>query len=107
MLSRVHRLPHGSEWRPDTGTKILHWAAGYAIGAVIVDCGDPVRLTPAEGGWHRGTLASARPGARYQFVLPDGMRVPDPASRYQPDDVHGPSEIMDPAAYAWSDGGWD
>jgi malto-oligosyltrehalose trehalohydrolase len=34
------------------------------------------------------------------------MRVPDPASRYQPDDAHGPSEVIDPAAYTWSDSAW-
>src|SRR5262249_16300728 len=36
----------------------------------------------------------------------DGSRVPDPASRYQPDDVHGPSEVIDPAAYKWEDAEW-
>jgi malto-oligosyltrehalose trehalohydrolase len=34
------------------------------------------------------------------------MRVPDPASRYQPEDVHGPSEVIDPAAWSWNDAGW-
>src|SRR5262249_19641392 len=32
--------------------------------------------------------------------------VPDPASRFQPEDVHGPSEVIDPLAYPWSDGEW-
>ena len=39
-------------------------------------------------------------------MLPDGLRVPDPASRYQPEDVHGPSEVVDAAAYVWRDTGW-
>jgi maltooligosyltrehalose trehalohydrolase len=38
--------------------------------------------------------------------LPDGTRVPDPASRFQPQDVHGPSEVIDPSAYQWSDSAW-
>ena len=38
--------------------------------------------------------------------LPDGLRVPDPASRYQPQDVHGPSEVIDPSAYEWTDRDW-
>ncbi|HEU4634785.1 MAG TPA: alpha-amylase family glycosyl hydrolase, partial [Edaphobacter sp.] len=40
------------------------------------------------------------------FVLPDDTEVPDPASRYQPEDVYGPSEVIDPKAYAWNDAGW-
>ena len=46
-----------------------------------------------------------RPGTLYKFVLPDGSRVPDPASRYQPSDVHGPSEVVD-SAFPWTDGAW-
>lgn len=57
-------------------------------------------------GWHELVTDRASPGTRYQFILPDGMRVPDPASRYQPDDVHGPSEIIDPRTWSWSDAGW-
>ena len=38
---------------------------------------------------------------RLSFVLADGLRVPDPASRYQPDDVHGASQLWDAASYAW------
>ena len=48
----------------------------------------------------------AGPGTRYRFVLPDGTCVPDPASRYQPEDVHGPSEVIDPRGYGWNDEGW-
>jgi 1,4-alpha-glucan branching enzyme len=39
-------------------------------------------------------------------VLPDGTRVPDPASRYQPEDVHGSSEVMDSKSYTWGDFEW-
>ena len=63
-------------------------------------------LQPEHGGWHGLTAAAVRAGARYRFVLPDGTRVPDPASRFQPQDVHGPSEVIDPLAYHWSDAGW-
>jgi malto-oligosyltrehalose trehalohydrolase len=48
----------------------------------------------------------ARPGTRYLFVLPDGQRVSDPASRYQPNDVLGPSEVVDPTAFRWNDREW-
>jgi malto-oligosyltrehalose trehalohydrolase len=57
-------------------------------------------------GWHELMAADAAAGTRYQFVVAGGTRVPDPASRFQPDDVHGPSEVIDPAAYVWRDGDW-
>ena len=57
-------------------------------------------------GWHELITDHARPGTRYNFVLPDESRVPDPASRHQPRDVHGPSEVIDPATHAWADGDW-
>ena len=46
------------------------------------------------------------PATRYSFVLADGMRVPDPAARAQIGDVHGPSRLVDPHAYAWRTRGW-
>ena len=58
-------------------------------------------------GWYELSVNGAGAGTRYQFVLPDGLRVPDPASRFQPDDVHGPSEVVDPAAYRWQDEEWN
>jgi malto-oligosyltrehalose trehalohydrolase len=63
-------------------------------------------MTPLSGGWHEVITQSARAGTRYQFLLPSGMRVPDPASRYQPEDVHGPSEIVDASAWSRTDGAW-
>ena len=41
-------------------------------------------------------------GTLYRYRLPDGLQVPDPASRFQPQDVHGPSEVVDPGSYRWS-----
>jgi malto-oligosyltrehalose trehalohydrolase len=57
-------------------------------------------------GWHELATPDAAPGTRYRFVLSDGTRVPDPASRYQPQDVAGPSEIVDPSAFRWTDTEW-
>jgi maltooligosyltrehalose trehalohydrolase len=63
-------------------------------------------MAAASEGWHDLFVAGLAPGARYRFVLPDGRSVPDPASRFQPEDVHGPSEVVDPRAYGWQDRGW-
>lgn len=57
-------------------------------------------------GWHEAVVSSAAPGTRYRFVLPDDSRVPDTGSRFQPFGVHGPSEIVDPRAFRWTDKEW-
>jgi maltooligosyltrehalose trehalohydrolase len=46
------------------------------------------------------------PGTRYRFQLDGGDMFPDPASRFQPEGVHGPSEILDPALFRWTDSTW-
>ena len=63
-------------------------------------------LNPAGDGWFEGRAPGIGAGARYRFRLPDGRLLPDPASRFQPEGVHGPSMVVDPAAYAWHDGDW-
>jgi maltooligosyltrehalose trehalohydrolase len=50
--------------------------------------------------------ASASAGDRYCYVLDDGLAVPDPVSRALPEVVHGPTEIIDPSAFRWTDPGW-
>ena len=57
-------------------------------------------------GWHELTVEDAGPGTLYRYVLPDGTEVPDPASRFQPEDVAGPSEVIDPKAYRWQSTDW-
>jgi malto-oligosyltrehalose trehalohydrolase len=67
---------------------------------------EPVLLRVCGDGWHELLTDAARVGTRYRFVLPDGARVPDPASRFQPKGVHGPSEVIDPTGFRWTDGAW-
>jgi maltooligosyltrehalose trehalohydrolase len=50
--------------------------------------------------------AEARVGDRYAYIVDGSQPIPDPVSRYLPDGVHGPTEIVDPNLYAWSDEGW-
>ncbi len=60
----------------------------------------------AASGWFQLTVIEAEPGDLYQFRVDTGLWVPDPASRFQPEDVHGPSEVVSPAAFAWEDLSW-
>jgi maltooligosyltrehalose trehalohydrolase len=63
-------------------------------------------LAPEAGGAFAGYVAGIGPGARYMYRLDSGDPRPDPASRYQPDGVHGASQVVDPAAFAWTDRHW-
>jgi malto-oligosyltrehalose trehalohydrolase len=57
-------------------------------------------------GWYELTVPTAGAGSRYQFCLPDGLLVPDPVARFNPDGVHGPSEVIDPTDFDWPEDGW-
>ncbi|MCO6415050.1 malto-oligosyltrehalose trehalohydrolase [Siccirubricoccus sp. KC 17139] len=103
---RRHAMPFGAELQRE-GVRFRLWAPSHeAVRLELDGAPAPLPMQRGEGGWHELVRAEARAGSRYRFVLPDGQRVPDPASRYQPEDVHGPSEVVDPAAYAWGDAGW-
>jgi maltooligosyltrehalose trehalohydrolase len=63
-------------------------------------------MTPVGDGWFEATLATLGAGTRYFYLL-DGQRErPDPASRAQPEGVHGPSGAVDTGAFPWADAGW-
>jgi len=65
-----------------------------------------IPLDRCDEGWFELVTDAARPGNRYRFRIDDVYLVPDPVSRFQPQDVYGPSEIIDPAAFAWTDETW-
>lgn len=57
-------------------------------------------------GYFSLALDGSGEGQRYGYSLDGARELPDPASRWQPEDVHGPSAVWDPAAFAWSDSSW-
>jgi maltooligosyltrehalose trehalohydrolase len=65
-----------------------------------------VPLVAGAEGYHGGVVEGVEPGARYFYVLDGQKERPDPASRHQPEGVHGPSAVVDPAAFTWTDAGW-
>jgi len=70
--------------------------------------GPGARTIPLErtnDGYHEAIADGVRPGRHYRYRLPGGMERPDPASRLQPDGVHGPSEVV-ADDFAWHDGDW-
>jgi 1,4-alpha-glucan branching enzyme/maltooligosyltrehalose trehalohydrolase len=67
---------------------------------------EPEPMERSGDGWHRCRVNGVKPGSRYTFLMPDGSKVPDPGSRHQPQDVHGPSEVIDLARYEWTTSAW-
>jgi len=65
-----------------------------------------VPMRAAGEGWFEHVATGVQPGQPYAFRLPDGLLVPDPASRAQAGDVHGPSLLVDPGSYAWRNTAW-
>jgi malto-oligosyltrehalose trehalohydrolase len=103
--TRMHRMPFGAELQADGRVRFRLWAPPHR--EVQIELGGEIGvLEPLGNGWYELVTDHARAGTRYRFVLPDGLRVPDPASRYQPEDVHGPSEVIDPVAHIWHDASW-
>jgi malto-oligosyltrehalose trehalohydrolase len=102
-MRRHHPLPFGAELVPD-GVRFRLWAprAG-SVALQLADAVLPMRSEPE--GWFALTTDRARPGACYRYVV-DGHAYPDPASRCQPQGVHGASEVVDPGAYLWTASEW-
>ena len=74
--------------------------------AVVFEDGRRVPMARTEDGFFEAIAEGAGTGARYRFEIAPGELVPDPASRFQPHDVDGPSEVVDPCAFEWHDDAW-
>ncbi|GAC1464083.1 MAG: malto-oligosyltrehalose trehalohydrolase [Isosphaeraceae bacterium] len=107
------RMPIGAEIVPEGGVHFRLWAPKHRVVEVFFP-GDRTNgpesalVLASEGnGYFSGMAAHVGAGARYLFRLGEGkLTRPDPASRFQPEGPLGPSEVIDPATYRWSDEGW-
>ena len=101
------QLRRGANVVPGGGVQFSVWAPLAERVRVRLTSGETQELTRSENGVFDGVVASARAGDDYAFLLDDSdTPIPDPVSRWQPEGVHGPSRIVDPHAFQWSDGGW-
>lgn len=109
MSRHSHRMPFGSEILPDGRVRFRLWAPGARRVSVCIGEGaEQVDLAMATelDGWFGVMTHLAAPESLYRFRI-DGQRlVPDPASRCQPEDVHGPSRVIDPRTFEWQDDHW-
>jgi maltooligosyltrehalose trehalohydrolase len=88
----------------DKGIKFRLWAPAAKRVDLLLD--RALAMTRADGGWYVLDVADASAGTRYKFRVDDEIDVPDPASAFQPDDVFGPSEVIDHGAYPWRALNW-
>src|SRR5260370_30090650 len=80
------------------------WAPAAKRVDLLLD--KPHALTRGEDGWFSAEVAGVTAGTRYKFRIDDEIDVPDPASAFQPEDVSGPSELIDHDAYRWRASDW-
>ena len=106
---REHRMPFGAALLPSGAVRFSLWAPGAEKVSLCLVTGNEKLFLPMprrEAGWFHLETEEAGRGSRYCFQLASGLLVPDPASRFQPKDVHGPSEVIDPALFPWPDHEW-
>ena len=108
-MKRLHSMSQGAEVLKDGSVRFRLWAPAQSQLALVLEGAHGEQRLPmvrAPDGWFELVTPQARPGSRYRFRLGTGELVPDPASRFQPEDVHGPSEVIDPQGYNWKDTDW-
>ena len=100
--------PLGASPLPDIRCRFLVFAPSAGTVEVrLLSPGERVVLLERDDlGYHHGVVDGVKAGARYLYRLDGGKELPDPASRFQPEGVHGPSMVIDPDAFSWTDPEW-
>lgn len=104
------RMPVGAEVAPG-GVHFRVWAPRRKKVEVVFagKTGEgpaTIELATEADGYFSGLAAGAGEGALYGYRLDGGDAFPDPASRFQPEGPHGPSQVVDPSRFPWTDAGW-
>jgi len=105
MTAFARELPFGANLTQSGRTHFRFWAPQQKQVLIQIDGGDTVPMRAAADGWFEAEIA-CREGTRYRYLLESGLAVPDPASRAQADDVHGPSIVVNPRRYRWRNPEW-
>ncbi|MDR3098752.1 MAG: malto-oligosyltrehalose trehalohydrolase [Paraburkholderia sp.] len=107
----MHCLPFGAQLtgpaHAQPHTRFRFWAPSCdAVQVVFEDnaCA-PLDMAPTGNGWFEAR-AQCGPGTLYRYRVSGDLLVPDPASRFQPRGVHGPSQVLDARGYAWQHARW-
>lgn len=87
------------------GTRFRVWAPEAKTVELVLNRGSVSMNREAEGTFS-AWLGDVGPGKRYRYRVDGGDPFPDPCSRFQPEGVHGPSQVVDPTLFAWMDQQW-
>jgi malto-oligosyltrehalose trehalohydrolase len=107
-MKHRHEMPFGAQLLHDGSTRFRLWAPGAERVTVEIAAGAApwsAAMAAHDAGWFEALVPKAPAGTRYSYRVGDA-RYPDPASRFNPEDVHGASVVVDPLAFDWKDGGW-
>jgi maltooligosyltrehalose trehalohydrolase len=102
-------LPIGAEPVSEGGVHFRLWAPRRRHVEVVFEGATTgsLPLAPEPNGYFSGRAERARPGSLYRFRLDDSQTLyPDPGSRFQPQGPHGPSQVIDPSRFRWTDQDW-
>ena len=105
-MKRRYDMPFGARIGSDGQVRFRLWAPGAKTVELVLNDSDTMQVLPMptlEAGWFELTTDQARAGSRYRFRIDGDLQVPDPASRYNPDDVHQASQVIDPETFDWQD----
>jgi malto-oligosyltrehalose trehalohydrolase len=101
-------MPFGAAVLDAQRTRFRLWAPAARTVDLCLEnrAAAPRPMRPASAGWFEIDADDASPGTRYRYRIDGDLRVPDPASRCNPEDVHGASEVIAPGDFDWGDGDW-
>src|SRR5262249_27251796 len=108
-VRRRHVMPFGAAVTGHEQVTFRLWAPAASTIELCLEARDGEHMLPMAAqtdGWFELEHNGAAPPVRYRYRIDGKLRVPDPASRYNPLDVHGASEVVDPLAFEWTDADW-
>ncbi len=110
MSRRHHLMPFGAEVTDDARVRFRLWAPHARRVELCLEALQPeavLTMAAEDGGWFGLITEMAGHGTLYRYCIDNAdLRVPDPASRFQPRDVHGPSQVIDASVWDWQDDAW-
>ena len=104
-----HEMPFGAQVNSDASVTFNLWAPGaLTINLKLFDAAGEIvmPMEKRDDGWFSLVTTKAIAGTLYMYERDGGQVFPDPASRYQPEGIHGPSQVVDPRSYQWNDASW-
>ncbi|MGQ0835774.1 MAG: malto-oligosyltrehalose trehalohydrolase [Gammaproteobacteria bacterium] len=98
-------MPFGAELTDEGRARFRLWAPSAREVELLLE-DRPFVMRRDEDGWYELVTDAARAGSRYRYRIDGDLQVPDPASRFNPDDVHAASAVVDPLEFDWDEGAW-